>query len=277
MGGGTSGTVLIFPGRTEPIEKYGLPVAAFTAMDLSAVVVDWRGQGLADRLTQHRVRGHVGAFADYQRDVRAVAAYATALNLPKPWFLVAHSMGGAIGLRALMEHLPVAAVVFSGPMWGIQLTGRQRIAAFAVAELARVLPIAGWRVPGGGDRPLHDAMPFDGNPLTGDPEMFEIMSALSRQVPDFTLGSPTLGWVIEALQETAHLHRLPSPRVPCICFLGTSESIVSHRRIEARMKRWTGGELVMVAGGRHEVMMETTPRRTQFYATCKHHFARHTP
>jgi lysophospholipase len=44
------------------------------------------------------------------------------LGLPGPYHLIAHSMGGAIGLRALHDGLPVKAAAFSAPMWGIQMT-----------------------------------------------------------------------------------------------------------------------------------------------------------
>ena len=43
------------------------------------------------------------------------------LGAPKPWFLIGHSMGGAIGLRALHDGLPVQAAAFSAPMWGIAM------------------------------------------------------------------------------------------------------------------------------------------------------------
>ena len=47
--GGTMGTVLLVPGRTEYIEKYGPAAGEMAARGYSMVTVDWRGQGLADR------------------------------------------------------------------------------------------------------------------------------------------------------------------------------------------------------------------------------------
>ena len=43
---GTKGTVIIFPGRTEYIEKYGDAAKIFALQGYSALAVDWRGQGL---------------------------------------------------------------------------------------------------------------------------------------------------------------------------------------------------------------------------------------
>ena len=47
--GGSRGTVVIFPGRTEFAEKYGRVVSRLVAEGLSVLVVDWRGQGLSHR------------------------------------------------------------------------------------------------------------------------------------------------------------------------------------------------------------------------------------
>ena len=75
---------------------------------------------------------------DYQRDVAAVMALARAEALARPPFhLVSHSMGGAIGLRALHDGLPVRAAVFSAPMWGIRMHPALRPLAWALATLLR--------------------------------------------------------------------------------------------------------------------------------------------
>jgi len=88
------GTVLMFPGRTEYIEKYGDAAREMQAHGYASVAIDWRGQGIADRFLPERRLGHVGTFADYQKDVRAVMDHVRALGLPEPYYLVAHSMGG---------------------------------------------------------------------------------------------------------------------------------------------------------------------------------------
>lgn len=87
------GTIFIFQGRTENIEKYGKAVAEFQNVGYDAFALDWRGQGLSDRLTDDRMLGHVGRYADYQKDVTAFLQAAQDLDLPKPWFLFGHSLG----------------------------------------------------------------------------------------------------------------------------------------------------------------------------------------
>ena len=69
----------------------------------ASLAIDWRGQGIADRMTPNRAIGHVGHFNDYQKDLAAVLTYARERDLPKPYFMIGHSMGGCIGLRSLIE------------------------------------------------------------------------------------------------------------------------------------------------------------------------------
>ena len=63
------GTVLIFPGRNEYIEKYGRTSKKIWELGYSSLVVDWRGQGLSGRLTKDKHLGHVDKFEDYDSDL----------------------------------------------------------------------------------------------------------------------------------------------------------------------------------------------------------------
>jgi lysophospholipase len=104
------------------------------AKGYTVVAFDWRGQGLADRPRHRRDMGHVVSFDEYRQDV---AAFRQALDARPAGthHLIAHSMGGAIGLRALHDGLPVGRGLF-GPMWGIQMTPFLKSIAGIVLGLA---------------------------------------------------------------------------------------------------------------------------------------------
>ena len=93
-------------------------IGAATARELArrgfhVLAADWRGQGMSDRLQADRRPGHAIDFADFQRDVVELVIAAQDLDLPQPWHLLAHSMGGAIGLGALTEReLAIAELVW---------------------------------------------------------------------------------------------------------------------------------------------------------------------
>jgi len=269
------GTVFLFPGRTEYIEKYGRAAGDLARRGYDTLTIDWRGQGLADRLLPDRRTGHVGQFGDYQKDVAAMLAAAEALDLPRPFYLLAHSMGGCIGLRALMEGLPVAACAFTGPMWGIQMASATRPAAWALSWSAPRLGFGHHLAPGTKPETYVMAEPFDDNTLTRDRDMYSYMQRQMVAHPDLSLGGPSLRWLNEALVEMAWLARPPAPSMPCLTWLGTHERIVCPDRITARMASWPDGRLEMVQGGEHEVMMDTPATRRTVFDGVAAHFAAH--
>ncbi len=251
-----AGTILLLNGRTEYLEKYGPTIADFTARGYAVISLDWRGQGLSDRLLEDPSIGHVAHFSDYQLDMAALTAAAGALGLPRPWFLIGHSMGGAIGLRALHEGLAAAAAAFSAPMWGIRFAPWQKPFARLLAEAARLPALARLYAPGTGPASYVATAPFEDNLLTTDPEMFALMKRQLAAHPEFALGGPSLGWLGEALAETRALAALPPPAVPSITFLGTNERIVDVKSVVDLVQRWPEGRLDMIPGAEHEVLME---------------------
>jgi lysophospholipase len=254
---GAQGTVLIFPGRTEYIEKYGTTAADLAAHGLASVAIDWRGQGLADRMLDDRLTGHVEHFIDYQRDVAAMMRAVRELNLPRPYYLLAHSMGGCIGLRAAMEGMAVQAAAFTGPMWGVHIAPHMRLPAKVMSTLMPKFNQGHRLAAGTSPQPYVLSAPFEDNTLTTDVEMFNMMRDQVSAHPDLQLGGPSYVWLREALAETAHLAERAAPSLPCISFVGSNERIVEVPRIHARMESWKGGELHVVDGGEHEVLMES--------------------
>jgi len=259
------GTVLIFPGRTEYVEKYGPAAADFAARGYASLAIDWRGQGLADRLQDNPVVGHVGQFADYQIDARSAVDHARALGLPEPFHLLAHSMGGAIGLRSVMEGYPVETASFSAPMWGISMATPLRPLAWGLSSLSRPLGFSHIVAPGQEAETYVLREGFAGNTLTTDPEMFALLQEQVQADPALGLGGPSLHWLHEALTETRTLSRRRAPDLPCLCFLGSDEQIVDTARIRDRMASWPRGELVVLEGGKHEVILEKPALRNALF------------
>lgn len=269
--GGGRGTVLLFPGRAEYLEKYGRAAAELSGMGFALIAVDWRGQGLADRLAGDPAVGHVERFADYQMDVAALIGAARDRGLPRPWHLLGHSMGGAIGLRALVEGLPVESAAFCGPMWRIAMPSFLRPVVLGLGWAARKFGQEFRYTPGTGRNYLSGTS-FAGNVLTRDPEMFAYMLRQAAVHAEFALGGPSLNWLREAVRETRRLSRIPSPEIPALAIVGTRERVVDTARIVGRMRKWPGGRLEWIEGGEHEVLMETPERRARAFELLDEHF-----
>ncbi|PWJ21109.1 alpha/beta fold hydrolase [Jannaschia seohaensis] len=270
---GHAGTVFVFPGRTEWVEKYADAAAHLSRHGLASIALDWRGQGLTERPKHNRLIGHVRDFRDYQRDLRAAMSHADAIGLPRPWHLLAHSMGGLIGLRALMDGTPFQRAVFSAPMWGLPLAPHVRLTAWTVSSLSSALGLGEMNTPRAGKASDPGNTPFEGNLLTRDAEMFAWMQSHLRAEPDLALGGPSLGWLNAALREMHGLARRATPQVPCLTLLGTDEAIVDPDAIHIRLATWQEAHLEIVEGGRHEVLMEDTGLRTRLYDLIGAHLA----
>jgi lysophospholipase len=274
-GADVKGTVLIFPGRTEYVEKYGDAAREFLERGYATVSIDWRGQGLADRMATDRRMGHVNKFTDYQKDVAAVMAHVKAVGLPEPYYLVGHSMGGCIGLRSLMEGLSVKAAAFSAPMWGIGLSPVVRPGAWVLSSIAGVFGKDAVFSPGQPPTSYVLRENFDVNTLTRDQDMWDRLVDQLTKYPDLGLGGPSIRWLGESLREMLHLSSRPSPKMPTATFLGTAEDIVDPERVKERMKRWPDGTLHMIENGEHEVMLEVPATRAFVYDTMVAHFDAH--
>lgn len=254
-----NGTVLIFPGRTDFIEKLSHVAIDMCARGYSSLVIDWRGQGLSDRLTQNRIISHVVRFSDYQSDVAAMIEAAERLDMPKPWYLLGYSMGATIGLRSLVDGLKVDACAFTGPLWDIKLSAVERAVAWPLTGLAQAFGKGHAFAPG--NIPQRSqcyvlSVGFEGNRLTSDPGMFERMVSQAKALPEQQTGAPSMGWVFEGLKECRALRGLPSPAIPCVTFCGEQDTVVDLAAIRQRMGRWPGGRLEMVSGARHDLLSE---------------------
>lgn len=253
---GTKGTVLIFPGRTEFIEKYGPTVLSVLDRGYSAAVVDWRGQGMADRIAANHQLGHVKHFHDYQMDVEEVLKAVKDAGLPAAHTLIAHSMGGSIGLRALHNGLPVQKAIFSAPMWGIYVSPMLRVPAKLISNIGPHIGLARHFSPNTNADNYVQVNPFAGNTLTNDEETYHWMKSQLDAHPELGIGGPSINWLHQAFIECAKLRRLPPPKQECLCFLGSEEAIVSPKSINLIMGRWPNGKLVNIEGAQHEILME---------------------
>ena len=269
------GTVFVLPGRTEYVEKYGRTARDLAEAGFATLSVDWRGQGLSARKLRDPMVGHIGDFAEYQADLDALVACAAAENLPRPYYLLPHSMGGCIALRGLTRGLPFNAVAFSAPMWGILMADYMRPVAAFLSLAASWLGFQHAYAPGTNGQTYVLTAPFTANTLTTDPEMWQYMATQAAAHPDLSLGGPSYGWLRAALTECAALTRMPAPEYAALCALGTAEKIVDTRPIHSLMARWPHGRLDLYQGAEHEVLMEVPSHRDAFLRSAIALFTAH--
>ena len=80
------GTVCVFTGRGEYIEKYFETVRDLRQRGYAVAVIDWRGQGHSSRQLRNPLKGHVQNFSEYEIDVAAFVKQVVLPDCPPPYF-----------------------------------------------------------------------------------------------------------------------------------------------------------------------------------------------
>ena len=277
--GAGRGLAMFLPGRTEFIEKYYGVFQRLLDLGFNVAAIDWRGQGLSERPLANPLKGHVRDFAEYQQDLDLALDTVVRAGAPAsdqaPWIMMAHSMGGAIGLRALMRRAPkpkaapigrFAAAIFSAPMIGIAASAPLRWAMWAVSALCVSAGRGDAYVLGGSDRTFADDG-FEDNPLTSDPHNFERLVRLTAEHPDLALASnPTWAWLSAALKEMRALRPTPTPM---LFGVGDEESIVDAEAVRAFAQRAPQAHLIELPGARHELLIEKPALQERFWSAVQ--------
>jgi lysophospholipase len=262
------GTVCVFTGRTEQIEKYFETVRDLRDRGFAVAMIDWRGQGHSSRRLRDPRKGYVRDFSDYEIDVEAFVQQVMLPDCPPPHFALAHSMGGAVMLRvAHAGKRWFDRMVLSAPM--IDLSGRATsLPAAALLRVLRLTGQGGRYVPGGTDA-LTGSDAFVNNPFTSDPVRFARNAAILEEDPTLGLGSPTVAWADTAVRTMRGFRAADYPlqiRQPILMLAASSDSVVSTAAIEEFAYHLRAGSHLVIAGSRHEILQEQDRYRAQFWA-----------
>ena len=265
--GGYRGAVCLLQGRAEFIEKYFETVRELRSRGFAVVTFDWRGQGFSQRALADPRKGYVESFRQYDADLEAVMTEVVLAHNQPPVIGLAHSMGGAVLLRsAASGRRYFHRIILTAPMIGLPSPASS---AFARATL-RAMRFGGLGpsyIPGGRGTPM-DLRPFAGNPRTSDPERYARNAKIVATDPMLGLGSPTIAWTdaaLEAMREFASASYPARIREPTLIMAPGRDRIVSTAASGLFASR-SGAAHLVVAGARHELLMEQNHCREQFWS-----------
>ena len=262
------GTVCLFQGRAEFIEKYFETIADLLERNFSVVTMDWRGQGGSQRLLVDPRKGHVDGFEQYELDLRAFLREVVLPDCPPPHFALGHSMGGHVLLRIGRERTLFDRMVLVAPFIDFHMTPLKRRLAIGAAAAFNYLGLGDRYIPAGGATAVNTA-PFAGNELTSDPDRYQRANAIIDVAPNLALGSPTIGWIhaaARAIREIATEDFAFGIKIPTLVISAGSDTVVSNPAIEQFVAAMRIGSNLVIPGARHELMMERDVYREQFLA-----------
>jgi lysophospholipase len=263
----SAGALVLLGGRTESQVKYAELLLDLAPAGYTLYILDHRGQGFSGRLLADPHKGHVERFEDYVEDLDGFMRRAVRPERHARTVLLAHSMGGAIAVLYAAEHA-VDGLILSAPMLSVRTAPLPRPAAVALASGLTALGLGRSYVPGGG--PYNPADPFEGNVLTGSRVRFELNQRLVERYPETALGGPTNRWADEAFR--ACRRAIKAARlitVPILLPEAGEDQVVSPAGLQALKDAAPQAKRLVLAGARHELLMERDEIRDQALAAIR--------
>ena len=249
------GTVLVLHGFTENAYKYSELIYSLIRNQFDVVAYDQRGHGRSGRsegISDPSVT-HVDRFDDYVEDL-AIICDSVIKDLPKPWTVFSHSMGGAVTALFLERHPDVfSAASLCAPMIAPNTGG---VPLSVAGGLAHALCLLG----------KGKKRPFFMKPYAG-PEDFETSCAtdyarflwydsVKCANKEFQNSVPSCRWIMESLAVTGKILAPGAPEsVRCPVLLSTADkdfSVMPEPQKEF-INRVPNGKHLFVKDSRHEI------------------------
>lgn len=249
------GTVAIVHGFTENAYKFSELIWSLLHCRYSVVAYDqrghgrsWRAEGIPDSSITH-----VDRFSDYIEDLKIVCD--TLLpRMPKPWFVFAHSMGGAV-TASFLEQVPdvFSAAVLCAPMIAPNLSGVPAPAAQLICRAGIAL--------GGGKKCPFFMKPYSGHEdfktsCATDLNRFAWYDEVKYAREEFRNSVPSYRWIQQSVKVTKKILAPGAPEkitCPVLLFTADQDTSVLPGPQKAFIDRVPRHLHVFVPGSRHEI------------------------
>lgn len=255
------GAIVIAAGYTENMRKYSETAFDLYQAGFSVFLYDHRGQGYSQRLLPDPTLGTIDEFDYFADDLHQFVTTVVRKDLRGTnqsldhVYLLAHSMGGAIGALAL-EKYPgdFRAAVLSAPMLKLNSRGWNEIAAQIFLDAQSLLgrdqlPVAAPRDP--------STITFSQNTVTHSEARFEFQRQVLTNEPSLKIFAPTQRWVRKAIagSRTARKNGA-SARSPILILQATEDSFVEADGQREFCQAAAQCKILVVQNARHEILQE---------------------
>lgn len=249
------GTVVVLHGFTECAEKYSELIFSLLRGGFSVLAYDQRGHGASwrdERISDISLT-HVNRFENYVEDLQAVCEQILS-DMPKPWTVFAHSMGGAVACAFLEDHPGIfEKAVLSAPMIAPQRGGVPLAMGEIMCVGAKLLGQTRKRIPM--SRPWAGPEDFATSCATGR-ERFDWYDRMRVETEKYRNNGPTFGWTLEAFRVTKRLLAAGVPervKIPVRIYTAEDDNQVIPEEQEKLAARLPLGERRVVPGSKHEI------------------------
>jgi lysophospholipase len=257
---GSTKTIVILTGRSEPWLKYGEVFYDLYQKGYSIYSYDHRGQGLSPHLSSVNPEiGHVEYAHSYIEDMNTfmMDVVLPSRKANEDLFLLAHSMGGAIAAGYLSEFdVPFKKAVLNCPMLAINTAPYKEFIARTIVTSATLIGLGEHYGSGQSDYNLNE--PFSQNTTTSSPNRWAMENEVYRENPSTIMGGASNRWIMEdiTLSHTVR-NEMSNVTIPFLMFQAQNDQIVKPNGEEIGCTN--AGKLctlIVMPDSQHEVLQE---------------------
>ena len=272
-------SVIVLQGRGDFLERYFETFRDLNDRGFVAAGFDWRGQGGSERLDPDPSVASISDFSLYERDLDGFLAMLESQQWPKPWYVLSHSMGGCIMLRALRKQSPFVRAITTSPMLDVKTGKWPKALAHGVARFLRLIGLSRRPAPG---RPVRRAGPedFEGNAFTSDVLRYDRDQRILASAPQLSIGPISIGWTDAAFRAMNSLRKIKAGKslaCPTLIVAAGRERITETEACREFARRIANVSCVVIDDANHEILMERDLLRAQFWAAFDSFITDHAP
>jgi len=256
-------------GLSEFTEKYFEIAHTLSGHNCGFYMLDWQGQGHSDRHLPNPQSRHSNSFDE---DIADLHIFIEQHIKPKtgntPLVMLAHSMGGNIGLRYLLQQPDIfSCAALSAPM--VRIDAIKNMPSWLSLGLTGALRKLWDRtyVFGGGDWHPEIRGKQGRAKLSSDPARGMIQDAWCLHDPALRVGGVTFGWLHEANISCAELSSdsvIKNIKTPCLFALAGKEHLIDNKAARHLAQKMPQARILELPEARHEIIMERDSMRNAF-------------
>lgn len=233
-----------------------------------AVSMDWRGQGLSERLLADATRGYVKTYDDYVSDLDRLMERIVAPMCRRPIIVMAHSMGANIAWQ-MLHRSPrrFDKAVMTAPMVDIQTQPIPKDFARWWSRLVAKMGMGAAVIPAFKRNDSY-RRPFENNWLTHDPVRFHHTRRILEKNSRLSATAITFGWLaatFDAIDRMAEPGFFKNIMTPQLIVVAGEDRVVSNVAVRNVARRMPSCRMVFVEGAHHEILQERDGLRDQFW------------
>lgn len=261
------GTVVVAHGFTESIQKYKEVIYYFLREQYNVFLLDHRGHGKSVRETGNSDFSltHVENFMSYVEDFRGFIEeiVVPSTGTDKPFYVFAHSMGGAIAVRYLQMYPGrIQKAILTAPMLDIQMTIPQveaeAISHYMVRTGRGTHYIAG-------QRPFNEAETFEESSGSSK-ERYEYYFQKKLADQELQNNAGSYSWLYESIKIVKQIQKEKRKiQIPICIFSAEKDHLVKRAGQLAIAKKTPDSQLVLVPETKHEIYMAPAWIQRQYW------------